>query len=125
MKFIYILIIIVLPAFSARTHVHSSDSLSLVELCNAPGGPNLLYNSNWLEGPVEFWLGIAFIGNRVYNVYLFENNVRRHIPTSIGQLTGMVELNLYQANLKGTIPDELGMLTDLYQLDSRECGPTG
>ncbi|XP_078152854.1 receptor-like protein EIX2 [Carex rostrata] len=53
------------------------------------------------------------------------NNLNGTIPTDIGNLTNLVQLDLRDNNLNGTIPTDIGNLTNLVQLDVSGNSLTG
>jgi hypothetical protein len=92
------------------------DSLALVELYNAAGGPNWLRDDNWVEGPVSTWYGVTTAENRVTRLELGENGLKGSIPAAIGILTALEVLDLHGNQLGGSIPPELGTLFALRQM---------
>jgi len=101
----------------ARAQVLEQDSLALVALYNSTDGANWTNNTNWLTGPVPTWYGVGVYNNRVLDVSLYSNNLNGTIPTEIGNLDGMYNINLAGNQLSGSIPTEIGnlnLLTNLY-----------
>uniref|UniRef100_UPI00143054DB leucine-rich repeat domain-containing protein n=1 Tax=Maribellus sediminis TaxID=2696285 RepID=UPI00143054DB len=96
-----------------------TDSMALVALYNATDGPNWMANENWLEGPIDSWIGIdtSSVTNRISRIELPFNNLSGELPIEIGYLTGLERLELYGNNLTGRIPAEIGNLTNLIRLD--------
>ncbi|SMO50641.1 leucine-rich repeat domain-containing protein [Gracilimonas mengyeensis] len=96
-----------------------ADSLALVALYNATGGPNWNTNNNWLDGPLSTWEGVttnAF--GRVVELSLRYNweTMNGQLPSEIGDLDALRILNLYGNNFSGSIPEEIGQLTKLRYL---------
>jgi hypothetical protein len=77
-------------------NLRAADSLVLVTLYNATGGPSWTLQGNWLTAPLEQWSGVKVKDNRV--TYLSKSN------------TGF----------SGSLPDELGNLTMLDTLGDAE-----
>ena len=90
-----------------------ADSLALVALYNAAGGPGWTNRDNWLTGPLSSWYGITITDQRVTGVYMNQNNLTGLIPAEIGDLTGLTVLNLNRNQLSGTIPAAIGNLIKL------------
>jgi len=111
-------------AFSINANVHTAkaqvnvqDSLALVDLYNSTNEPNWNNHTNWLtSSPVSTWYGITVTNNRVTEIYLFGNNLKGSIPSSIGNLINLTGLHLFGNKLNGSIPFSIGDLTNLTQL---------
>ena len=111
-------------AFSINANVHTAkaqvnvqDSLALVDLYNSTNGPNWNNHTNWLtSSPVSTWYGITVTNNRVTEIYLFGNNLKGSIPSSLGNLINLTGLHLFGNKLNGSIPFSIGDLTNLTQL---------
>ena len=98
---------------TAAQNVRSADSLALVALYNATGGPNWTDNTNWLNGsPDNTWFGVFVSGRYVTEIDLFNNNLTGPIPPEIGNLVALQWLNLSNNNLTGPILPEIGNLTE-------------
>ncbi|MFC2126154.1 T9SS type A sorting domain-containing protein [Bacteroidota bacterium] len=105
------------PLSPLNIQIDVTDSLALVDLYVATDGANWTDNSNWLTGTVDTWSGITVTGTRVEQIVLFNNNLVGSIPTSIGDLTALTDMNLGQNSLSGSIPSQIGNLTSLVDLD--------
>ncbi len=115
-----------LTGFNTITsQVNIQDSLALVALYDATNGDQWKNNSNWLFDPVSTWYGITLQGDRVYLINLYDNGLEGYIPDEIGQLAGLVELDLSLGNFTGGIPNVFWDMPNLYQLSLRNCGLTG
>jgi len=94
-----------------------TDSLALIALYNSTDGPN--WTNTWdLTLPIEFWHGV--ITNQfgcVSVLDLRENELAGTIPSDIGNLTDLQELELDRNQLNGTIPTDIGNLTNLQELE--------
>lgn len=118
--------LLMLNGFSiTAAQVNIQDSLALVALYDATNGDQWKNNSNWLFDPVSTWYGITLQGDRVYLIHLYDNGLEGHIPDEIGELTGLVELDLSLANFTGGIPNVFWDMPNFYQLSLRNCGLTG
>ena len=103
-----------------------SDSLDLIVLYNATDGGN--WTSTWdLALPVNTWFGVSLGGDgcSVVGIDLFGNNLTGNMPSDLGNLENLEDLNLGFNNLTGTIPPELGNLQNLEHLHLRLNGLTG
>jgi Leucine-rich repeat (LRR) protein len=130
----------------------ASDSLALVALYNATGGPNWTLQGNWhTAAPLEQWSGVTVRNNRVVglqksstgfsgslpaelgNLTMLESlyigsmpNLGGTLPASIGNLTMLETLHLLQMpNLAGTLPASIGNLTNLKELAIQGTGIGG
>ena len=100
----------------------AGDRVALVALYNSTGGANWTRKDNWLSNrPLGEWDGvIAHIYNgRVRNLQLINNNLTGSIPTQLGNLTEMIQLDLHHNDLSGSIPSQLGNLSNLEYLALR------
>ena len=73
-------------------------------------------NLNWsATTPIGDWdgVGTGFTPTRVTSVSLFRQGLTGTIPPGLGNLDGLLNLNLENNQLAGTIPSALGRLTDL------------
>src|SRR3954462_9596910 len=84
--------------------VNKQDSLALVDLYNSTDGANWSSNENWLTGPVSTWYGVEVTGTRVTGMFMLLNSLKGSIPSSIGNLTKLVNLGLEDNQLTGNIP---------------------
>ncbi|UCH11039.1 MAG: leucine-rich repeat domain-containing protein [Fidelibacterota bacterium] len=91
------------------------DSLALVALYNSTNGStDWLTDTNWLTTePLNTWYGVTVTDGRVTEVALYDNNLTGTIPTEIGDLTELTNLNLNNNNLSGNLPAEIGSLAKL------------
>lgn len=103
----------------------ASDSISLVHLYNETDGIHWKTRTNWLTGRVSTWYGITVTGNRVSRVLLSNNGLTGIIPSQIGNLTHLTQLNLSNNQLSGSIPFEIGNLTLLTSLKLNSNQLTG
>ena len=104
-----------------------SDRDVLAYLYRTTDGPNWVSSDNWLtDAPLGEWYGVKTdASGRVVSVDLLENELTGPIPTELGRLANLTELNLFRNELTGSIPPELGNLTNLMWLDLRQNELTG
>jgi Leucine-rich repeat (LRR) protein len=132
-NFFWILSALLLFGSNAKAQVLPSDSLALVDIYNAAGGPTWTNQMNWLTGPVSSWGGVTVSANRVTNLGLQGNNMSGTLSPSIGQLTELTQLvfnglesPLTIIDIHGTIPAQLWKCTKLTKLQikyTRISGP--
>jgi hypothetical protein len=109
----------------------ASDSLALVDIYNAAGGPNWTSQGNWLTGKVSTWSGVTVWGNRVRKLTVGPNNMIGTLSSSIGNLTALdtVQINGNSAtdvcNLTGSVPATLWNDTNISRLQVKFTNITG
>ena len=98
----------------------AADRAALVTLYNATGGPNWSRNDNWLTGaPIGEWEGVGTNSNgRVNSLWLAGNRLNGELPPELGNISGLLILNLPRNSLTGKIPSALEDLSDLQILSS-------
>ncbi len=83
------------------------------------------YNANnWLKSPVAMWEGVFLKDGRVTKLDLYDKNMQRGLPPSIGDLDALEWLSLYYNPGLQSIPGELYSLTNLHYLDLDITGIT-
>ena len=100
----------------------AGDRAALVALYNSTGGANWTRKDNWLSNrPLGEWDGVIthIYNGRVRNLQLINNNLTGSIPTQLGNLTEMIQLDLHHNELSGSIPAALGNLSNLEYLALR------
>lgn len=106
---------------------HPNDWIALNKLYEQTDGDNWTIKTNWtivggLTPPSNCNLslleGITLNeNNRVSGIELPENNLVGTIPTEIGQLLELDEMQLTDNNLSGTLSAEIGLLQNLATLE--------
>ena len=124
------------PAFLAILFLFAALNVSGVQLANAQGsvdtdrealvalydltdGDNWESNSFWKsDQPIGQWYGVdTDRDGRATRILLPRNNLSGPIPTEIGNLTNLREIDFLSNNLSDIIPAEIGNLTNLEKLD--------
>lgn len=107
--------VVVLTVWSgdSKSQTLTQDSLALVDLFNATNGSGWTASTNWLTGPIANWFGVTVAGNRVAILSLSNNQLTGNIPTSLGNLTALTNLQLSGNQLSGSIPSSIGNLVNL------------
>ena len=92
-----------------------SDRDALIALYHATATPNWNNSLNWLtDAPLGEWHGVGTDDNgRVTHLSLRGNGLVGPIPTELGSLVHLEQLDLFDNNLSGPIPAELGNLANL------------
>ena len=106
------------PPPATDTGSPETDRAALVALYNETDGANWRDSTNWLSDMlVGEWHGVtADADGRVTALGLFGNQLRGAIPSELGNLASLQELNLDYNELSGEIPVELGNLASLKRL---------
>jgi hypothetical protein len=101
--------------WSIKENNFEVDSLALVALYNATGGPNWTNKTNWLTGNVTTWAGVTFTGGSVTTINLPNNNLVGKVPEEFANLIKLQTINL--ANNKITAIPDLTSIQDLTVVD--------
>ena len=109
-------LILCIGAESIYAQVPEEDSLALVELYDSTDGDNWNNHTNWKSGSVSTWYGVTVDTGRVISLSLNVNNLRGTIPSSIGNLSNLRNLNFSLNQITGSIPPEIGNLSNLEYL---------
>lgn len=94
------------------------DSLALVALYNATGGPNWTLNTPWdFTQPISTWEGVFVNATGcVSSLYLVNKNLTGSLPPELGDMTSLSVLWLLNNQLSGSIPPEIGNMMSLTNL---------
>ena len=83
---------------------------------------------NWSANtPIDQWDGVTvgYAPPRVTGLYLHDRGLTGEIPSELGRLSSLLQLDLTSNELTGDIPAELGRLSDLRRLDGTNNKLTG
>jgi Leucine-rich repeat (LRR) protein len=106
------------------TAVTKGDCQALLAIFTGTGGSQWTTKTGWAvsKNPCN-WFGVNCVGNRVSSLVLEQtpndpgNNLVGSIPAALGNLTGLVTLDLASNELTGSIPTTIGKLKKLTALD--------
>ncbi len=92
-----------------------TDRKALMDLYKATNGKHWTNNSGWgSNAPIGTWYGIkANAQGRVSSIDLYKNNLRGHLPKSIGDLDKVTYLNVKNNYLTGRIPSTIGNMSSM------------
>ena len=118
---------------AAEIGVEHPDRAALEALYHATDGPNWVSSDHWLtDEPVEDWHGVTVDGSgRVVRLVLagkwdddsgepLRHGLFGQLPSELGDLAALEELDLSYNQLSGELPPELGHLTNLESLSLYE-----
>ncbi len=96
------------------TEIPQAECEALVALYNSTNGTGWVNNTDWLaiDTPCN-WYGVDCGRGHVTKLRLDANRLTGNIPTELGNLTQLIDLELEQNQLNGSIPAQLGNLTQL------------
>ena len=96
----------------------ATDKAALTALYNATGGANWTPNTNWTsDEPLSSWSGVTTNSDgRVTRLVLNDNGLDGTLPTALGDLSELEQLDLQDNALSGALPSELANLTNLTSL---------
>ena len=117
---VIILLVVLLclaPGARAQDGV-ATDKAALVALYTATDGANWTTNTKWSsEEPLSSWHGVTTNSNgRVTALALNDNGLDGTLPTALGDLSELEQLDLQDNDLSGALPSELANLTNLTSL---------
>jgi hypothetical protein len=122
-----ILVILLFFVHAVQGAISPQERAALIALYNATNGDSWNNNSNWKNinpepdgfsqiGTEGTWYGITVQNNQVTKIILLYNNLVGIIPSELGNLNGLDNLNLKNNQLSASIPGELGNLSNLENL---------
>ena len=99
------------------TEIPQLECEALVALYNSTNGPGWVDNTNWLvDVDPGTWFGVTVESGYVTQLLLPQNGLNGIIPSDLGSLTSLVQLDLSTNQLSGEIPLALGSLPNLAYL---------
>lgn len=119
------LLLVVLPVGNAAAQVPETEREALISLYESTDGANWINRSNWrnasdtdfnIPGTECIWYGVTCSEGRVIRLDQLNNNLDGSIPPELGNLDGLLYLQLTNNQLSGSIPSELGNLGNLVAL---------
>jgi len=113
-KFLYISILALFLANFSNAQVPPLEKAALQALYTVTGGSNWTNNTNWNSVlPVNDWYGITVLDGHISKIVLNNNNLVGPLPSELGVLSNLIELQLYDNSLYGNIPNGLGGMSSL------------
>ena len=96
----------------------SPDRSALAALYASTDGDQWTNNTNWLSNaPLGDWHGVTTGSDgRVTKLTLIDNNLSGSLPSQLGDLSNLEDINLASNNLTGPIPPQLSQLEQLVNL---------
>ena len=122
---VIILLVVLLclaPGVQAQDGV-ATDKAALTALYNDTAGANWTTNTNWSSGePLSSWHGVTTNSDgRVTRLVLNGNGLDGTLPTKLGDLSALEQLDLQNNALSGALPTELANLSNLTSLLPELC----
>ena len=102
---------------SSNAGISESELQALVALYDQTDGPHWGNSDGWLSAlsPCQ-WYGVTCRGGKIVELKLANNQLNGAIPSEIGQLADLENLDLGDNQLRGAIPPGIGNLTKLRHL---------
>lgn len=97
--------------------MNQNDSLALVSLYNALGGPTWTTRTNWMSGPANTWVGVNVSSERLTSLALPANNLTGSLPVAFFNAPLLNLLDLRNNNITGALPPEISNLSALQLLN--------
>jgi len=117
-----------LIAASAGAAIPSSEREALVAIYQSTNGAQWTDKTKWLSNESACtWAGVQCneTESNVIRLYLYDNNLKGTLPSSIRNLTKLQELHVYNNDLRGALTAEIGELSDLEVLYADRSQFTG
>ena len=104
--------------------VSDCEVRSSARATRSPGTASLNWSATTL---IDQWDGVTvgYAPRRVTGLYLHDRGLTGEIPSELGRLSSLLQLDLTSNELTGDIPAELGRLSDLRRLDGTNNKLTG
>jgi hypothetical protein len=127
-KTIVVFAFLLVFGLSLPAAIPDSERQVLIGLYNSTNGDNWVRKDNWKKNPTEFndpgtentWygvtIGIVNWNETVTGIQLYSNNLAGTIPSELGSLSNLKDLDFWNNQLSGSIPPELGNLSNLQYL---------
>ena len=119
LKPLLLVLLAVLPLSVADpASAQATDKAALVALYTATDGTNWTNSTNWnSEEPLSSWHGVTTNSDgRVTRLVLNNNGLNGALPSALGDLSELEQLNLEDNDLSGALPSALANLTNLTSL---------
>jgi Leucine-rich repeat (LRR) protein len=112
MKTIFTYVTLLFVTASSFAEISSAEKNALIKLNKATKGSQWI--NKWdLKSPVTTWFGVEIQNDKVVSLKLVNNNLNGELPSEIGDLTSLQDLNLFRNNITGVLPSSIGNLKNL------------
>lgn len=107
-----------IDGIAVSTDLDASECDALVAFYDSTAGPSWIDNSGWrtTSDPCG-WVGVTCTGGRVSGILLLNNGLTGPLPSEIGDLDGLVSLQLFDNAISGVLPTTIDRLTSLQTLN--------
>lgn len=101
-----------------QPEIPTAECRALIDLYDAMNEEDWRYSEAWITTPYPCgWLGVGCAGGSVATLVLNSRQGQRSIPSSIEDLSNLMELDLARNRFSGPIPASLGNLSMLSSLN--------
>ena len=112
MKIFTTIFTLILISASTFAQVSEEEKQALLDLYVSTDGNN--WNNTWdVNTPVKDWHGVTVEDNKVIALNLMFNNLKGQLPSSIGVLTNVQNIEFSFNQINGALPSSLGLLVNL------------